>query len=196
MYSIGQVSNRFGFARSTLLHYDKIGLLTPSGRDSSNYRVYTDDDISKLERICLYRSAGISLEQISTVINKNASITKYLDQRLNQIDDEIRILKEQKSIIIRLATTEGMSPKTGIRSITNWKSLFIKCGFNEEQLHKWHSLFEKNSPEDHLHFLESLGLPHADIILIREASRTQTKRKVTTHSPRKEQLKSRKSRLK
>jgi DNA-binding transcriptional MerR regulator len=196
MYSIGIVSNRFGFSRSTLLHYDKIGLLKPSGRDSSNYRVYTDDDISKLERICLYRSAGISLDQISTVINNNASITKFLDQRLSQIDDEIRILKEQKSIIVSLATTEGMSQKSGIHSITNWKNLFIKCGFNEEQLIKWHSLFEKNSPENHLHFLESLGLPYSDIILIRQVSRTKTKRKVTTHSRRKEYSKSLKSKQK
>ncbi|MFC1747364.1 MerR family DNA-binding transcriptional regulator [Pseudomonadota bacterium] len=38
MHTIGEVSKRFSISRSTLLYYDAIGLLSPSGRSNANYR--------------------------------------------------------------------------------------------------------------------------------------------------------------
>ncbi|EUA93772.1 merR regulatory family protein [Mycobacterium ulcerans str. Harvey] len=37
----GQVAERFGITVRTLHHYDEIGLLIPSRRAASGYRVYT-----------------------------------------------------------------------------------------------------------------------------------------------------------
>ncbi|MEN8133472.1 MAG: MerR family DNA-binding transcriptional regulator [Pseudomonadota bacterium] len=45
MFTIGQIGKRFGISRSTLLYYDAIGLLRPSGRSTANYRLYTEDDM-------------------------------------------------------------------------------------------------------------------------------------------------------
>ncbi|MFO0552482.1 MAG: hypothetical protein U0271_29100 [Polyangiaceae bacterium] len=38
-------------------------------------------------------------------------------------------------------------------------------------MHRWHVEFERLSPEAHRDFLESLGLPHAEVARIRDWSR-------------------------
>ena len=68
MYTIGKLARKFHISRSTLLYYDLIGLLTPSKRDSNKYRIYSDKDYERLEKIMLYREAGISLDKIRNIL--------------------------------------------------------------------------------------------------------------------------------
>lgn len=50
-FRITELGKRFGLSRSTLLYYDRIGLLQPSGRTEAGYREYTRSDADRLERI-------------------------------------------------------------------------------------------------------------------------------------------------
>jgi len=47
-YSVSKLARAFGLSRSTLLCYDRLGLLPPSGRTGSGYRCYTDKDHRRL----------------------------------------------------------------------------------------------------------------------------------------------------
>ena len=48
-YTVGQLVKAFKLSRSTLLYYDKINLLTPSGEwTEANYRLYTQDDFDRM----------------------------------------------------------------------------------------------------------------------------------------------------
>ena len=67
-YSITALAREQGLSRSTLLYYHRIGLLCPGGRTEANYRCYTEQDLARLEQICTYRAAGISLEQIADLL--------------------------------------------------------------------------------------------------------------------------------
>jgi DNA-binding transcriptional MerR regulator len=40
MHTIGQAAKHANLSRSTLLYYDRIGLLRPSGRSRAGYRLY------------------------------------------------------------------------------------------------------------------------------------------------------------
>ena len=46
----------------TLHHYDEIGVLTPSQRTWSGYRLYTEADLERLATIVVYRRLEIGLE--------------------------------------------------------------------------------------------------------------------------------------
>ena len=69
MYTIGQLSRCSGLSRSTLLYYDRKGLLNPTARTEANYRLYNDKDLTRLELILNYRETGISLEQIKQLLD-------------------------------------------------------------------------------------------------------------------------------
>lgn len=67
--SVGRVSSRFGITVRTLHHYDEVGLLRPSERTSSGYRLYTARDLTRLAHIVTYRRLGFSLEQIADLLD-------------------------------------------------------------------------------------------------------------------------------
>ncbi len=53
-----------GVSVRALHHYDEIGLLRPSARSASEYRLYDDDDLLRLQQILIGRELGMSLEDI------------------------------------------------------------------------------------------------------------------------------------
>jgi DNA-binding transcriptional MerR regulator len=53
----------------TLHHYDEIGLLEPSGRSKAGYRLYSDDDLARLQQILLYRELDFALDEIAEVLS-------------------------------------------------------------------------------------------------------------------------------
>ena len=57
-----------GVSIRTLHHYDEIGLLRPSGRSDSGYRLYAEGDIERLRRILFYRELDFGLEQIAEIL--------------------------------------------------------------------------------------------------------------------------------
>lgn len=64
MYTIGNLGRMFNISRSTIIYYDKIGLLKPSDRSDSNYRLYSETDVNRLKTIMRHKEAGIPLDDI------------------------------------------------------------------------------------------------------------------------------------
>jgi DNA-binding transcriptional MerR regulator len=67
-YTVGQVARMAGVSVRTLHHYDELGLLAPSGRSESGYRLYSDPDIGRLRRILFYRELDFGLEAIGSLL--------------------------------------------------------------------------------------------------------------------------------
>ena len=65
LYTIEQVATRTGLTKRTLRYYEEVGLLLPTGRTEGNYRLYSEEDIQRLERIKNLRNLlGFSLNDI------------------------------------------------------------------------------------------------------------------------------------
>jgi DNA-binding transcriptional MerR regulator len=172
MFTIGQVARKFGLSRSTLIYYDKIGLLEPSGRSESNYRLYTRDDLRKMDRIMLFRSAGLSLEVIGDVLQRQGGdFAASFEQRLFVINEEIQGLRNQQKLILKVLKNKELAPNTRVLTKQTWISILRATGLDEEGMRNWHIEFEKTSPEAHQDFLESIGIEAEEIGLIREWSR-------------------------
>ena len=69
MITVSRLARQFNLSRSTLLYYDRIGLLRPSDRSRSNYRLYTREDRKRLEKICHYRAIGLPLKAIQRILD-------------------------------------------------------------------------------------------------------------------------------
>jgi DNA-binding transcriptional MerR regulator len=168
MYTIGQLAKKYGLSRSTLLYYDSIGLLSPSGRTGSNYRLYSKNDLQKMERIQLFRSAGLSLRAIGALLDKQGSpLDSTLEQRLLEINDEIRGLRQQQSVILRILELEKLQPAVQVMDKQTWVSLLRAAGLDDAGMTQWHIEFEKTSPKGHQDFLESIGIDAVEIAEIR-----------------------------
>ena len=172
MLTIGKLARQFGLSRSTLLYYDRIGLLKPSGRSPANYRIYNAGDARRLERICLYRKAGLALSDIAAALDAGSgTLALVLEQRLSSLNHQISALRRQQHLIVSLL--QGLNAVGSIRIMdkASWVRLLRAAGMDDDDMRAWHRAFEQISPEAHQHFLVSLGLPVREVKAIQERSR-------------------------
>ena len=74
MWRIGQLARMSGVSDRTLRHYDKIGLLRPAAVDgATGYRWYGTAELTRLERIRGLRRLGLSLRQITDLVDAPAT---------------------------------------------------------------------------------------------------------------------------
>lgn len=67
-HTVGDVARMAGITVRTLHHYDEIGLLTPSGRTDSGYRLYEHADLERLQELLFYRELGLGLTEIRRIL--------------------------------------------------------------------------------------------------------------------------------
>lgn len=65
IYTIGETAKRSGFSASALRYYEGIGLLEPSTRTDSGYRLYDEGTLARLAFIARAKRLGCSLEEIT-----------------------------------------------------------------------------------------------------------------------------------
>ncbi len=147
-YSISQLAGLFGLSRSTLLYYDRIGLLIPSERSKAGYRLYTQRDHDRLGQICTFRNTGVALADIKKMLaSDNTPSVKILENRLLEIGEQIADLKSQQQVIIRLLKemTSGVYGPAVDKEM--WIKMLQAAGMDEPAMMKWHAEFESRSPE-------------------------------------------------
>jgi len=172
MLTIGQVAKKYSLSRSTLIYYDSKGILKPSGRSISNYRLYSENDLKLVERIILFRSAGLSIESIQHILgNKHGQVEIALEKRLSKINKEIQALRTQQNLILQLIGNDRLSTNARIMDKDTWVAVLDKAGLDDNGKRKWHQEFEAIAPEAHQDFLESIGIESEEINSIRKWSR-------------------------
>ncbi len=67
-YTDGQLASLAHVTVRALHHYDEIGLLRPSGRTRSSYRLYTEADAERLQQVLFFRELGFALEDIGRIL--------------------------------------------------------------------------------------------------------------------------------
>jgi len=170
--TVSRVARRFGLSRSTLLYYDSIGLLQPSSRSPSGYRLYGQQACRRLERICRYRTAGLGLEEIRQILDGRGGKTgAILEKRLETLNDEIGRLRDQQRVVLQLLRSGGKLRHTRALTKKRWVALLRAAGLDDADMRQWHVEFERMEPEAHRDFLESLGIPKAEVRSIRAWSR-------------------------
>ncbi|HEY0065084.1 MAG TPA: MerR family transcriptional regulator [Telluria sp.] len=164
-YSIGQLARASGVSRTTLLYYEKRGLLIARARSTAGYRQYGAADLARLRQLLAYRATGLSLAAIATLL-AGGDLPALASERLGAISDEMAFLRQQQALLVRLANT-GTSPAMDRDS---WSALFRAAGMDDAAMWRWHRLFEQSNPQAHQAFLASLGMDPQEVARVRAAS--------------------------
>ncbi|UXY50795.1 MerR family transcriptional regulator [Pseudomonas tohonis] len=115
---VGELAKRCGLTVRTLHHYDQIGLLRPSARSGSGYRLYGRTDIARLHQIQVLRKLGLSLGEIGTWLDEApASLSPLIEQQIRQLDREIA---HRQRLRERLATLGGQLQSGQEPELSEW----------------------------------------------------------------------------
>lgn len=117
-YTVGEVAKLANVSVRTLHHYDELGLLIPSERSEAGYRLYTDEDLDRLQTVLFFKELGFSLEEIRDLVDDPAfdrrealivqrdliaeqalrfeAMLGLIDKTLVSLEGGIRMTKEEK----------------------------------------------------------------------------------------------------
>jgi len=70
LYRASEFAELAGVTVRTLHHYDRLGLLKPSGRTTAGYRLYGEVEFARLQQIATLKFIGLSLRQIKDVLDR------------------------------------------------------------------------------------------------------------------------------
>lgn len=68
--TVGQIAEMAGITVRTLHHYDEIGLIQPSQRSESGYRLYDATAIDRLQEVLFFRELDFGLEDIRAILDQ------------------------------------------------------------------------------------------------------------------------------
>jgi DNA-binding transcriptional MerR regulator len=106
-WRVGDLAKATGLTVRTLHHYDRIGLLLASRRDSLGHRRYTGDDVRRLHRVTALRGFGFSLAEIGQLLDGSGSDVRGLvRQQLDQAED--RIVRAQRLRMVLISVLRAL----------------------------------------------------------------------------------------
>jgi MerR family transcriptional regulator/heat shock protein HspR len=105
-YTIGVVAETYGIHQQTLRLYEREGLLLPS-RSKGNTRLYTDEDLTRLELILsLTRDLGVNLAGVAIILDILARMDQMqrdFEQFLSALQDHVSVHLDERDDLMRHA---------------------------------------------------------------------------------------------
>ncbi len=157
MFTVSQAAKLLGLARSTLLYYERIGLVRPDRGRANRYRQYSREDIDRLFMVRQLQKAGLSLKECARCLAGEMP-TEMLDERLAEVERRMADLARTRLLLAALQARAGgrNGPPGG------------------EELRQWHRQFEALAPMGHDEMLRRLGFSEKESIYIRMVSKDMT----------------------
>jgi len=109
---VGALAKATGVSVRTLHHYDEIGLLVPSVRTPAGHRMYTAQDVQRLQQIHSLRAMGFPLEEIRQLLESRAVSAQHVIQlhlqRLQEhIEAQQQLARRLQQVARHLDTATG-----------------------------------------------------------------------------------------
>ena len=153
LYQASEFAERTGVTVRALHHYDRLGLLKPSGRSAAGYRLYGTRDFARLQQIVTLKFIGLPLKQIKNVLERDSfDLSKALRLQREILGEKRRQLEMAISAIEK---AEGLVASDGepdwesfakiievINMQNDWE--WVKKYYTEEQLQE---LAQRGTPE-------------------------------------------------
>lgn len=125
-YKIKELSVLAGVSVRTLQYYDEIGILKPKSVNEHGYRLYSDNELERLQQILFFKELGFSLIRIKEILD-------------NPNYDKEHAMKLQKELLIE--------KRKRLDKIINLINKTIECNKGEIKMSK-KEMFEGFSMKD------------------------------------------------
>ena len=100
-FTIGELAKVAGVPTSTLRYYERAGLLRPSARSPSNYRLYRDEDLKRLQFIRAAQATGFTLDDVTKLLRPApcGRVQGLIEARLAQVGQRMKELRHVQRVL-------------------------------------------------------------------------------------------------
>ena len=143
LYQASEFAELTGVTVRTLHHYDRLGLLKPTGRTAAGYRLYGERDFARLQQVLTLKFIGLPLKEIKELLNRKALDLagvlglqrEILEARRRQLELALQAIKRAEVA----AATSGGPDWEAFRKIVEVITMqqdyeWVKQYYTEEQL--------------------------------------------------------------
>ncbi|MGV9375828.1 MerR family transcriptional regulator [Nonomuraea sp. NPDC003707] len=110
LYSIGDLARRTGLTVKTIRFYSDRGIVPPTDRSPTGYRLYDLDAVARLELVRTLRDLGVDLPTIRRVVAREVSLPEVAAAHAEALAVQIRTLRLRRAVLTAVAR-RGSSPE-------------------------------------------------------------------------------------
>jgi len=113
--TIGELAKAAEVPTSTVRYYEREGLLRPSGRSASNYRLYAEADLERLRFIRAAQATGFTLGDVKALLRPApcGRVQSLIEHRLAEVSRRMAELRHVKRVLERALRTCHEHAPTG-----------------------------------------------------------------------------------
>ncbi len=108
LIKIGEVAKRTGIGIETLRFYERSGLLGRPARTEGGYRLYSAEELLRLEFIKRAQTLGFTLEEIKRIMAESragerpcAEVREIVRERLTELDERLKQMRRYRHALAR-----------------------------------------------------------------------------------------------
>lgn len=110
LYTIGELARRTGLSIRTIRFYSDSGLVPPTDRTASGYRLYDVSAMSRLELVRTLRELGAGLDEVTDVLNAETTLSSLAMTHLDLLENQLRVLRTRRAVlraVVKQGSTTG-----------------------------------------------------------------------------------------
>jgi DNA-binding transcriptional MerR regulator len=152
-YKASEFARLTGVTVRTLHHYDRLGLLKPSGHTAAGYRLYGERDFARLQQIVILKFIGFPLNQIKEILDRDSLPLSsalrlqrnILAEKRRQLDLAVKAIEKVERALASNGEPDWESFADIMEALNMQNDMeWVKKYYTEEQLQ---SLAARWSPE-------------------------------------------------
>ena len=99
--TIGELAKAGDVPTSTVRYYERAGLLRPSRRSGSNYRLYSNEDLHRLRFVRAAQATGFTLDDIKQLLRPAHcdKVQALIEGRLSEVGTRMRELRHVQRVL-------------------------------------------------------------------------------------------------
>ena len=110
LYSIGDLARRTGLTVKAIRFYSDRGIVPPTDRSPTGYRLYGIDAVARLDLVRTLRDLGVDLPTIRRVVNQEISLAEVAAAHAEALAVQIRMLRLRRAVLTAVAN-RGSTPE-------------------------------------------------------------------------------------
>ena len=143
LYQASEFAELAGVTVRTLHHYDRLGLLRPTGRTRAGYRLYGERDFARLQQVLTLKFIGLPLKEIKELLERQtldlAGVLglqrEILEARRRQVESALRAVSQAEGVASRGGVPDWEAFRKIVEVITMQQDYeWVKQYYTEEQL--------------------------------------------------------------
>jgi DNA-binding transcriptional MerR regulator len=143
LYRASEFAALTGVTVRALHHYDRLGLVKPTGRTRAGYRLYGERDFARLQQVLTLKFIGLPLKEIKELLGRKsldlAGVLglqrEVLETRRRQVELALKAVKQAEGLMARSGEADWEAFRKIVEVITmQHDNEWMKRYYTEEQL--------------------------------------------------------------